>query len=161
MDRITFENLPSQKSALSAEKLNQMQDNIEEAINEIIDSGSNDNGSYVKFSDGTMICRKTIPKENFLTTQTNVTAVQGISIYRSGAYLWNFPVAFIDTDIQINVQTVTLLNGTRFAQGRINGGSVTKTGVQIQVLGLEGFLENEVGYTNLSAVQVTAFGKWK
>ena len=30
----------------------------------IIESGSNDNGSWTKWSDGTMICRKTMPYTN-------------------------------------------------------------------------------------------------
>jgi hypothetical protein len=60
MEKIQFKN--NEAPYLSAENLNQMQDNIEEAINGIIESGSNDNGSYIKYEDGTMIChtRKTI-----------------------------------------------------------------------------------------------------
>lgn len=58
MNKIKFENLPSKKTPLSAEILNTMQDNIEKAIGEIIESGSNSNGQYIKFADGTMICYK-------------------------------------------------------------------------------------------------------
>lgn len=58
MNKIKFENLPSKKTPLSAEILNTMQDNIEKAIGKIIESGSNSNGEYIKFSDGTMICIK-------------------------------------------------------------------------------------------------------
>ena len=62
MNKIKFENLPSKKTPLSAEILNIMQDNIEKAIDnavgKIIESGSNSNGEYIKFSDGTMICYK-------------------------------------------------------------------------------------------------------
>ena len=69
MDKIDFKN--NQEPDLSAETLNQMQTNIQTAIStletnidteigQIIESGSNTNGSYIKFSDGTMICRKYI-----------------------------------------------------------------------------------------------------
>lgn len=62
MNKIKFENLLSKKTPLSAEIFNIMQDNIEEAIDEavgkFIESGSNSNGGYIKFSDGTMICTK-------------------------------------------------------------------------------------------------------
>lgn len=44
---------------LKAFNLNKMQDNIEEAINGVVESGSNANGSYIKFTDGTMICTGT------------------------------------------------------------------------------------------------------
>lgn len=54
MEKINFVN--NNEPYLSAENLNQMQDNIEEAINGVVESGSNDNGSYIKFADGTLIC---------------------------------------------------------------------------------------------------------
>lgn len=53
MEKITFvnENAPY----VSAENLNQMQDNVESAINGIIETGSNNNGRWIKWADGTMI----------------------------------------------------------------------------------------------------------
>ena len=41
---------------LSANNLNAMQDGIYEDINSVVESGSNENGQYIKFADGTMIC---------------------------------------------------------------------------------------------------------
>ncbi len=43
--------------------------NLNEKIAEIIESGSNDNGSYIKFSDGTMICSGHISQTLARTTQ--------------------------------------------------------------------------------------------
>lgn len=67
MKKIVFEDLPSTKTPLNAENLNKFQENVETAINEtdtnlktlingVVESGSNDNGNWIKFADGTMIC---------------------------------------------------------------------------------------------------------
>ena len=95
MNKIKFENLPSKKTPLSAEILNTMQDNIEKAINnavgKIIESGSNSNGEYIKFSDGTMICRKYI---NF--GKKAITTTWG-SFYESEKMtIGNYPEPFIE-----------------------------------------------------------------
>lgn len=59
MNKIDFVN--NGQPSINDTNLNQMQTNIENAINAIIvESGSNANGSYIKWSDGTMICRKYI-----------------------------------------------------------------------------------------------------
>ena len=95
MNKIKFENLPSKKTPLSAEILNIMQDNIEKAIDnavgKIIESGSNSNGEYIKFSDGTMICRKYI---NF--GKKAITTTWG-SFYESEKMtIGNYPEPFIE-----------------------------------------------------------------
>lgn len=54
----------------------------------IIERGSNANGEYVKFADGTMICKHT----DALGRNVNVAAG---SIYKSdGEYTWTFPATF-------------------------------------------------------------------
>ena len=58
MEKINFIN--NQAPALNATNLNQLQTNIENAINSVVESGSNNNGSWIKYSDGTMICRKSV-----------------------------------------------------------------------------------------------------
>ena len=95
MEKITFvnENAPY----VSAENLNQMQDNVENAINGIVERGSNANGEYIKFSNGTMICTKRlagqaslilwyapivyadIPCGNFPQTFTAIQSIQATS----------------------------------------------------------------------------------
>lgn len=54
MEKINFVN--NQPPYINAPTLNQLQDNIENGISGIIESGSNENGNYVKYADGTMIC---------------------------------------------------------------------------------------------------------
>lgn len=58
MEKINFVN--GQSPYISATNLNNLQDNVENAINGIIESGSNANGNYIKYADGTMICYKRV-----------------------------------------------------------------------------------------------------
>lgn len=60
MEKIIFQDYPSTETPLNAENLNQVQTNIENAINGIVESGSNENGEWIKWADGTMICGKKI-----------------------------------------------------------------------------------------------------
>ena len=54
----------------------------------MVERGSNSNGDYVRFADGTQICTKTN-----LSTPTASTALG--SIFRSGDITWTYPVAFV------------------------------------------------------------------
>lgn len=89
MEKINFKN--GQAPALNETNLNQMQDNIENAINEVVESSSNDNGSWIKYSDGTMICSKTTDEISM-----NLTTPWG-SLYEGTVNLGNFPIEFIET----------------------------------------------------------------
>ena len=61
------------------------------AINSIVESGSNDNGEYIKYSDGTMICTSTRSFSNVAVTTTWGT------LYDSPALnLESFPHTFIE-----------------------------------------------------------------
>jgi hypothetical protein len=85
---------------LSSQNLKQMEKNTEKAINEgmaevvnkagVVDSGSNANGSWIKFADGTMIC------SNSFTFSQAINSTSG-SIY-VGDYTTAkaFPVEFIE-----------------------------------------------------------------
>ena len=125
-----------------------------------IETITNENGIAIKYPDGTMICRTTLSKEKFLNSETLSISVQGITIYRSAAPVWNFPVSFIDANIQISITTDTSFSGSRLAFGRVNG-NLTKSSVEIQLLGLEDFTANKLGYTNLNKVYIIAIGRWK
>ena len=89
MEKINFIN--NQAPALNATNLNQLQTNIENAINSVVESGSNDNGSWIKYSDGNMICRKTTGEIN-----VSITTPWG-SLYEGNVSLGNFPAEFIET----------------------------------------------------------------
>lgn len=62
----------------------------------IIESGSNSNGSYIKFSDGTMICYM-----NKLYSNINITKAWGSMYETDPINLGNFPANFV------NIPTVT------------------------------------------------------
>jgi hypothetical protein len=57
------------------------------ATGAVIESGSNENGDYVRFADGTQICRCK------LTAVAITTGVAGL--FQSAAQSWTFPVAFV------------------------------------------------------------------
>lgn len=59
------------------------------SIGYIVESGSNDNGSWIKFSDGTMICRGVV-------TTGNVTFAAWGSLYQYEVPSVSFPLSFID-----------------------------------------------------------------
>lgn len=61
-------------------------------LNGVIERGSNANGEYVKFGDGTMICTYVTRVTNFAINR------QYVSIYQ-GTYDWTFPVQFIGVPI--------------------------------------------------------------
>ena len=66
--------------------------NLVGAINSIVESGSNTNGSYVKCSDGTMICYKNLHFDNVAMT------AQWGSFYESSSLdAGDYAMAFIST----------------------------------------------------------------
>ena len=82
---------------------------LNENIAGIIESGSNDNGSWVKYDDGTMICYDSI--SNSLTRVTNL-ACGG---YRTSGMTFSFPIQFIEIPRLIVNDTTALgySNGCR------------------------------------------------
>lgn len=140
---------------LNAENLN---NNFNECFN-IIETGTNNNGNYVKFSDGTMICSAFLDKTRFLNSSNTYSTAQNINIYRSNSPQITFPQQFIDNNIILNITPSTSTNGTRISWSRYY--NITKSNVEIQLLGLEPYIENGVAYTNLLGVSYIAIGKWK
>lgn len=53
----------------------------------VVASGSNSNGTYVRFADGTQICYLRLEIFGYDSN---------FYVIREGAYVWNFPAAFID-----------------------------------------------------------------
>lgn len=138
-------------------KLKERLEEIENGKN--IETITNDNGTATKFPDGTMLCRKTVPKEELATTQVNSFEVQGITIHRSGAYNWTFPVPFIDDNVQVFTDVHNSPSNSRLHISRNNG--VSRNTTQIQILSLESMIDSGVGYKNLLNVYVSAIGRWK
>ena len=150
MQKINFENWPSTNSAINATNLNALQDNIEDAISEIVESGSNKNGNYIKYGDGTMIQwqRKSM-------TINIETAWSGL--YYGTAMCDNFPIPFVG-DIP-TVLGMVYPNSSTWCFGNLvqitaRPQSLTYPG-DIMVI-------RPVSTQNVSViVEIMAIGKWK
>lgn len=77
-------------------------------INGIVESGSNDNGNWIKFIDGTMICTATKLFEN-----VNVTNSWGSLYETEDLTLGNFPQSFISTPTGINCVMINNSNSSK------------------------------------------------
>ena len=111
---------------------------------EIIESGNNANGRYLKFSDGTMICygNKTFSNLNFNTAYGNVfhAGTQTIDFAQTFANLWSLDLTPIE----------------------FGGGIGGLTGKTISNNSSSSFyLWNAVQYTLTVKVGYVAYGTWK
>ena len=118
-------------------------------INGIVESGSNTNGSWTKWADGTMIINKTV------SGTANITNAWGSLYVSAEINLGNFPVAFIEMPtIVVSPQTQT---GTQYmltGQGGSGYGSETNAGYVSLV--------RPNSRTNVAyRLEVIAKGKWK
>ena len=84
-------------------------------INGIVESGSNENGNWIKYNDGTMICTATKLFEN-----VSVTNSWGNLYETEELTLGNFPQPFISTPEGINCIMITNSNSS----GKGSGGFV-------------------------------------
>ena len=112
----------------------------------IVESGSNSNGSYIKFSDGTMICYL-----NIAVTDQAIDTKYGTSSLYFGRRTWTFPVAFIK---EPNVSCGQFKWGTGGSWGSASG--ATKTIAYL--IGYDMYSRASGTRTIISA---TAIGKWK
>lgn len=159
MEKINFVN--NSAPALNATNLNKLQDNIEDSmkseqttsdtdtyscnyINSIIETGTNSDGSWIKYKDGTMICYITKEYNNI-----NVINEWG-SVYESDRIqLGNFPQQFINTP----TVTANCVGGsTVFLE------SLSPTNTSIG----ETWFMRPVSQSNISPkISFIAIGKWK
>lgn len=109
-------------------------------INHIVESGSNENGSWTKWADGTMICTKTISGKVDL-------------------YLWVTPIYYGDVQCGKWAQTFNRLDGVSHScdssQAWITVYNQTKSSA-----GSVRFISTNNGFKDY-IVRLTAIGKWK
>lgn len=122
-------------------------------------NGSNENGSWIKFDDGTLIQRGIKGKDEFISETGASTTTQGINWYRSGIPYINLPINFVDSNYIVSAIVKNGTAGSRLTTHRLHAQSVDN--FQIQLIGLESFSENGVGFTNLTNIQWIAIGRWK
>lgn len=139
MEKINFEDLPSTKTPYNAETFNLLQTNVENAINDVVESGSNTNGNYVKYADGTLICTKKIYVKKLGGT------LWGNNIYFSDTKVGDFAYNFVG-DVFCSVSCS--VNQYWFT---VAGSTSSKT--------VRAFRPNEG--TTPGYLYITAIGRWK
>lgn len=111
----------------------------------IIERGSNANGEYVKFADGTMICTHEI-------ATGAISATQG-ALYISSSLSWTFPSVFIAPP-NISTSATRLSGAGLLVPGMIGNNNITTTGVPGNIY---------VGSTATgptATLMLTATGRW-
>lgn len=81
--------------AINASNLNKIEQGI---YDNAFESGSNSNGNYIKFNDGTLIQWGTVTKNIAVTTLSSST-----NWYYGDGYVVNFPISFINNNYYANV----------------------------------------------------------
>lgn len=100
MDKIEFKSGKNGGTPVSSNNLNQMQTNIENAINEISEVITNENGTAIKYSNGIMICKHKTTGKSF-TCNANITGryyFTDTNNSEENTYIWRFPEKFISAD---------------------------------------------------------------
>lgn len=108
----------------------------------IIEAGSNGNGSYTKYADGTMICRGISPS----SMPTNTA---GGSLYYSAAVTFTFPIAFVGGVPAVGASSLTTSN--YFCWVACDGVS-TMSAVALRVV--------SPSNTGASYISYIAIGRW-
>jgi len=119
---------------------------LNEKIVGLIESGSNENGDYIKFADGTMICTLDIT-----VTDQAIDKSYGSSGLYTGNRTWTFPFEFIEAP---NVSCSRFTWGT----GASWGTSGSSTNTRVTLFGIDALSRASGTETKISAI---AIGKWK
>lgn len=117
----------------------------------IVESGSNDNGSWIKYSDGTMICRNTFPAQAIINKPAG-----GNWYYDQPNINKSFPQEFVGEYPQISIEIVNSPDGgSDWGQIHMNYIDLTK----ISSVVFKDTVSSDNSKTfNLSYI---AIGKWK
>lgn len=107
-----------------------------------IERGSNANGEYVRFADGTQIC--TCSMSNVVGP---ITTAEG-AIWRSAEYAWTFPASFVTT-ANLAVHASTRAGGAMWSKIRLT--SISSAAVTLLSGGSN---------SNLFSVDTSAIGRW-
>lgn len=116
----------------------------------IIESGSNANGRYVKYADGTMICYRSDSIASIVNT-TSYT-IQGVTVYRN-EFSWTFPSAFSSTTLLSVVSSVRQSTNDSFVSSFPSG--ISTSAVNLMCTSLYSWVSYARVY--ISAI---AIGRW-
>ena len=149
MDKINFVNLPSTTTPVNASNLNLLQTNVETAIGEVVQRTSNENGTAIKFADGTMICTKTVEETNlsFNTAEGSLYVTEDKTID-----LGNYPESFISTPV-VSTQLYHYGSQYNLMVGRLNYADKSSIG-KLNVM-------SPIARTVSVQIMIIAIGRWK
>ena len=126
--------------------------NIVGAINSVVENGSNNNGSWVKFADGTMICRFT------QIINVSVNNAWG-SLYGTKCSVHDYPQEFIDVpETSLNL---VANDGGNYPGWIGNNGGTDDIKPTNKNIGEFSILSARIYNDGYYKVQVIAIGKWK
>lgn len=137
------------ETPLSAQNMNKIENQIEQNTNDIagiIESGSNTNGEWVKYSDGTMICTKKITFTNVVINTAWGSVYESASKFNFGDYAQEF--------IEIPNVSITLADGSTCFCESFSGR--TKTAI-----GNTWLWKPAVEAKGTMTFDVIAIGRWK
>jgi hypothetical protein len=140
---------PVENKAVNA-AINSAKTTLQNNINNVVQSGSNSNGSFVKYDDGTMICYKHV---NVTVSVTNTWG----AIYECPAFsLGNFPASFTAAPV-ISATVSTTKSLSAGYGGWLEGIFASTASFVGQTYILRPTSASNVPYT----IDIIAIGKWK
>ena len=119
---------------------------VDTRFNSIVESGSNENGNWVKFADGTQICWYNG------TIALAATSTEYGSLF-TGAETWTFPMAFATSNVVVSVGLFRLLTGASW--GSV-GTPPTPTSVSVRYFDIASRVAG-----SSASVGFFAIGRWK
>ena len=129
--------------------------NIVGAINSVVENGTNNNGSWIKFADGTMICRFT------QIINVAVTNAWG-SLYGGKCSVHDYPQEFIDIpEASITLVANNTAEGGNYTGWIGNNGGTDDIKPTKKNIGEFAILSAKTTSNGSYKVQVIAIGKWK
>src|SRR5690554_4848616 len=124
----------------------------ESALKHITESGSNSNGRYIKFDDGTMICTHSIE----VGSRIAIGAGTPDNLYRTNLADWTFPATF-DTPPIISGAGMVSSNSAMARANAFNFSEVRTTMArELQLIMLSNNSTDAI-----CTIHVTAIGRWK
>lgn len=154
-EKQTWEDYPSTNSPITSDRLSHIEQGIYDnsttlqtiatTAQNIIESGSNANGNFVKYSDGTMVCYGTV-------YTTNPTHNDWYGFCRiSNEFTFSLAKAFKDNNYSLTISSTTY--------GYF---STIITSITTNSFGFRAFTHNQDAYTpNNGVFNYIAIGKWE
>ena len=116
----------------------------------IIERGSNSNGEFVRYADGTQICWFRLSQ--FSIDNDNTFTRQGLTVYQNN-FTWSFPASF-SSSLDIAIQSDFRQNSDQFVSTH-NNLRPTETSVELRNFSLSSF--SSFARVRIGAI---AIGRW-